>query len=112
MIEFPTSNAASSAEFFQSAFGWSHLSYGPQYTDVQLGQDQTLGFQADRDDAPTAPLVVIEVDDLDAAQAAVQAAGGTITVESFDFPGGRLRATSARTDQYVPEFRHILVGTC
>lgn len=81
MVEFPTDDAASSAEFFEAAFGWSHLSYGPQYTDVQVGGDQTLGFQADRDDAPAAPLAVIEVDDLDEAMSAVTAAGGAITLQ-------------------------------
>lgn len=89
MIEFPTVDAASSAEFFRSAFGWPHLSYGPHYTDVLLGQGQTLGFQQDAAEAPGGPLAIIEVEDLDDAMTAVQAAHGTITVPPFDFPGGR-----------------------
>ncbi|WP_324606668.1 VOC family protein [Kitasatospora azatica] len=39
--------------------------------------------------APAAPLAVIQVDDLDATRQAVIEAGGTVTVEAFDFPGGR-----------------------
>ncbi len=40
-------------------------------------------------EAPAAPLVVIAVDDLDTALAAVERAGGTITRPVFAFPGGR-----------------------
>jgi uncharacterized protein len=32
---------------------------------------------------------VIQVNDLEATRTAVLQAGGTITVEAFDFPGGR-----------------------
>ena len=35
------------------------------------------------------PLVVLEVDDLDTARGRTESAGGTITVESFECPGGR-----------------------
>ncbi|MFF7233297.1 VOC family protein [Streptomyces sioyaensis] len=33
--------------------------------------------------------MAIRTDNLEASQAAVEAAGGAITVEPFDFPGGR-----------------------
>lgn len=89
MIEFPTGDAAASATFFQDAFGLGHVACGPHYTDVQLGGDQTLGFQADAAEAPSGPLVVLEVDDLVQARAAIEAAGGRVTVEPFGFPGGR-----------------------
>ncbi|HTI31040.1 MAG TPA: VOC family protein, partial [Sphingomonas sp.] len=36
-----------------------------------------------------APLPVIQVADLEAAQTRVEAAGGTVTVAVFAFPGGR-----------------------
>lgn len=89
MVEFPSGSAADSAAFFEKAFGWSHLAYGPEYTDVALGNGQSLGFQQDPSEAPEGPLVVLEVDDLDAVRNNVLAAGGTISVEPFDFPGGR-----------------------
>ncbi|MGJ9713478.1 VOC family protein [Actinotignum sp. GS-2025d] len=89
MIEFPSNDANASAQFFKDAFTLEHLAYGPQYTDVQLGAEQTLGFQGDAGEAPAAPLVVLEVDDLTTVRADIEAAGGTITVEPFDFPGGR-----------------------
>lgn len=40
-------------------------------------------------EATSGPLTVIEVDDLDKARADIEAAGGEITTEPFDFPGGR-----------------------
>lgn len=88
MVEFPTPSAAESARFFEDVFDWPHIDYGPAYTDVQLAGGQSLGFQQNASQAPAGPLTIIEVDDLDATRQAVEAAGGTITVEPFDFPGG------------------------
>lgn len=89
MIEFPSTDAAASAEFFKSAFGLDHLAYGVQYADVQIGDGQTLGFQGDLTEAPSGPLTVFEVDDLEQARADIESAGGTVTCEPFLFPGGR-----------------------
>lgn len=89
MVEFPGPAARDSGTFFERVFGWPHLEYGPDYVDVQAGEEQTLGFQQDEHEAPRAPLVVLEVEDLAATRAAIESAGGTVTVESFDFPGGR-----------------------
>lgn len=89
MVEFPSSDAKKSGDFFQEVFGWPNLAYGPGYIDVQLGAEQTLGFQQDRHQASAAPLTIIEVDDLDDARRAIEAAGGVITREPFSFPGGK-----------------------
>ncbi|MDI2129091.1 VOC family protein [Yinghuangia seranimata] len=87
-VEFPTDSAAASGRFFQDAFGWTPTPYGPSYTDIS-GAGIGLGVQEDPDEQPPAPLVVVRTDDLAAAQAAVEAAGGVVTVPAFDFPGGR-----------------------
>lgn len=89
MVEFPSNDPAASAAFFDTAFGLESDSYGPRYEDVHLENGQTLGFQGDPSEKPASPLTVIEVNDLSAARAAIEAAGGTITVEPFSFPGGR-----------------------
>lgn len=88
LVEFPSSAAGASGEFLERAFGWAPTAYGPDYVDVQ-GGGISLGFQSDAAEQPNAPLVVIRADDLDSARAAIEAAGGTVTVEPFDFPGGR-----------------------
>ncbi|TWF82652.1 VOC family protein [Kitasatospora viridis] len=89
MVEFPTSSAGRSARFLGAVFGWAATPYGPEYLDVDCGGGVSLGFQQDSSEAPAAPLAVIQVDDLDATREAVVEAGGTVTVEAFDFPGGR-----------------------
>ncbi|MBK8868783.1 MAG: VOC family protein [Dermatophilaceae bacterium] len=88
MVEFPTSSAGASAEFFQRVFGWRGTAYGPDYQDVPMGDGVSLGFQADTSEAPAQPLVVIEVDDLASVRAEILASGGVVTVEPFSFPGG------------------------
>jgi predicted enzyme related to lactoylglutathione lyase len=89
MVEFPSTSASRSAEFFGQVFGWQFNAYGPQYTDVAFGGGFSLGFQQDADEAPAAPLVVIKVNDLDSARRSIESHGGRVTVEPFDFPGGR-----------------------
>jgi len=87
-VELPVADSARSAAFFGAAFGWSLTAFGPSYTATTTG-DVDVGLQADATEASGAPLPVIDVDDLDAALAAVTEAGGTITRAPFGFPGGR-----------------------
>jgi len=85
-IEFSSSDRAASQQFFERAFGWQFVSYGPDYCSFDhAGVDG--GIEQSTQAGP--PLVVLFTDDLDAAQAAVEASGGTITKAQFDFPGGR-----------------------
>ncbi len=53
------------------------------------GRGADLGLDADRSAQPAAPLPGIVVTDLEAALAAVEAAGAPITRPIFAFPGGR-----------------------
>jgi predicted enzyme related to lactoylglutathione lyase len=73
-IEFPSTNRAQTSTFFQAAFGWGIVSYGPTY-DALDG----AGIDGGIDQAPE------KVD----AERRVVAAGGVITRPQFDFPGGR-----------------------
>jgi uncharacterized protein len=87
-IELPAQNLGAAKSFYADAFGWSLADYGPSYSCTVTG-DVDLGLQGDSHAAPSHPLPVIAVDDLETALAAVQKAGGTITVPIFGFPGGR-----------------------
>jgi uncharacterized protein len=87
-VEFPAGATAPVEKFFAAAFGWTFQSYGPTYSSLDDGRLQG-GFQADPDDRPKAPLIVLYADDLEAARGRVLAAGGRITREIFEFPGGR-----------------------
>ena len=73
-VELPVSDIAASRAFFEEAFGWELKPFGPSYAATTTGLTD-LGLQGDRMAQSRAPLPVIEVDDLQAALAAVQKAG-------------------------------------
>lgn len=77
-----------SKHFFTEVFGWKMSPFGSAYACTMTG-DVDLGLQADPDEATTAPLVVVQVDDLQLSLQAVVKAGGVLTKEPFSFPGGR-----------------------
>jgi hypothetical protein len=87
-IELPARDIAATKRFYENAFGWSMAAFGPSYASTTTG-DVDLGLQADAADAPKAPLVVMAVEDLEAALKAVTQAGGKISKPIFSFPGGR-----------------------
>ena len=87
-VELPVAEIGAAKTFYEQAFGWSLTSFGPTYAATLTG-DTDVGLQADRAEATKAPLPVIEVEDLEAALAAVEAAGGRIVRSIFAFPGGR-----------------------
>ena len=85
-LELPVTDTARAKAFYSAAFGWSFNDFGPTYAATTSG-DTDVGFDADSE--RKAALPVIEVEDVDAAMAAVEAAGGRVTVPIFAFPGGR-----------------------
>lgn len=86
-VELPVRDIEASAAFFEQAFGWTLNRFGPTYAATTTGITD-LGLQGDPKEQTTAPLPVIEVDDLEAALAAAKQAGGAITRPIFAFPGG------------------------
>ena len=74
--------------FYGAAFGWEMTGFGPTYACTLTG-DVDVGLQADPAERAHAPLIVIQVEDLEQALAAVERAGGTISKPIFSFPGGR-----------------------
>jgi hypothetical protein len=87
-VELPVRGIGAAKEFYERAFGWSMTTFGPTYAATLTG-DTDVGLQADPGETTKAPLPVIEVEDLEAALAAVEAAGGRIVRPIFAFPGGR-----------------------
>ncbi|HHY51352.1 MAG TPA: VOC family protein [Alphaproteobacteria bacterium] len=86
-IEFPSAAGVRTRTFFGEAFGWRFTNYGPTYDAIDdAGIDAGIDSSENR---TAAPLAVIRTDDLEAAERAVLAAGGSITRPAFDFPGGR-----------------------
>lgn len=86
-IEFPSTNRAATSAFFNAAFGWGTISYGPDYDALS-----DAGLDGGVDQAPekvAATIAIVRTDNLDDAERRVLAAGGTITKPQFDYPGGR-----------------------
>ncbi len=90
-VEFPSSDIPATKLFFEKAFNWSFQDYGPDYTAFS---DQGLdgGFfksELSSTSKSGGVLVVLLSNDLAASYAKVTSAGGTISQEIFDFPGGK-----------------------
>jgi predicted enzyme related to lactoylglutathione lyase len=87
-IELPARDLGAARTFYSAVFGWELADFGPSYSCTMTG-NVDLGLQGDLGEAPKMPLPVVLVDDIEAAQAAVAGAGGTISKPVFAFPGGR-----------------------
>lgn len=88
-VELPSVTAHElTRAFYAKAFDWVFTDYGPDYSATSSGTVD-VGLNGQPDDALSAPLPVIRVDDLDGAFEAVTKAGGVIARPIFEFPGGR-----------------------
>jgi len=90
-IEFASTDIERTKQFYAAVFGWSFQDYGPEYASF-TGAGIDGGFaKSEAHDTPSkfAPLIVLYSSDLKATEAAIIAAGGSIVVPTFEFPGGR-----------------------
>ncbi|MHA6721249.1 VOC family protein [Sphingomonas sp. RS6] len=87
-LELPAGDLPALKAFYERAFDWQFTDFGPSYAATMSG-DTDLGLDGDVERGSGQMLPVIAVDDLEATLAAVEAAGGTVTVPIFAFPGGR-----------------------
>lgn len=90
-IEFSSTDIEQTKKFYSTVFGWTFQDWGPEYIDFH-GAGIHGGFaKVEAHDGPAkfAPLVVLYSSDLEATEKAVAAAGGSIVVPTFAFPGGR-----------------------
>jgi predicted enzyme related to lactoylglutathione lyase len=84
-FELPTSGIGTSTDFFGKAFGWGNKAYGPGYSEIiEAGVLGGLSSAAEL----SGPTIGIRTDDIEAAVAAIEKAGGTITVPPYPYPGG------------------------
>ena len=90
-VELAARDISATKAFFTEVFGWSFEDFGPDYT-AFAGQGVDGGFfKSDLASSPDSggALVVIYSHGLEATQATIEAAGGTIVRPIFPFPGGR-----------------------
>lgn len=90
-VEFPAKNLKATKSFFEAAFGWSFVDYGPDYAAFS---DQGLDggfFKSDlaASAAKGSALIVFYSDRLEETQSKIERAGGRIVKPIYNFPGGR-----------------------
>jgi uncharacterized protein len=90
-VEFPAKDLKGTKSFFQAAFGWTFVDYGPEYTAFS---DQGLDggfFQSELASSTQkgAALIVLYSDQLEDTFAKIEKAGGFIIKPIYSFPGGR-----------------------
>jgi predicted enzyme related to lactoylglutathione lyase len=90
-VELGVSDLAATKKFYSDAFGWRFQDYGPDYAGIQgtADGDEVGGLNAMSEPGQGGALVLLYSEDLDATLAAVERAGGGVTVPPFDYPGGR-----------------------
>lgn len=90
-LEIPTKDILATKSFFEQAFGWTFVDYGPEYTCfLNVGIDGGF-FQAERESVTEhgSALIVLYSKDIEDSLSKVLHAGGTIIKPIFEFPGGR-----------------------
>jgi hypothetical protein len=88
-VELNSPDFAASSQFFAEVFGWAFQPFAaPDYLVAPHGEafGVDAGLLPSRDGAPRA-VPVIRVDSLEAVRERLEAAGGTVVVEPFEFPG-------------------------
>jgi len=87
-IEFPVLDIQAAKRFYGTVFGWTFQDWGDEYASFKDGR-LSGGFAKAAAVQPGGPLVVMYALDLPGIKDAVVAAGGEITKEIFEFPGGK-----------------------
>lgn len=88
-IEFSVLDMDESKRFYAAAFGWTFNDYGPDYAGIRKEGGEAGGLRHAGSVVTGGPLVILYSEHLEETLAAVRGAGGRITKEPFDFPGGR-----------------------
>ncbi|MEX2528593.1 MAG: VOC family protein [Gemmatimonadota bacterium] len=89
-IEFVVTDMEEAQRFYTAAFDWAFTDYAPTYAGIQRRQGgEAGGLRVGEEVTQGGPLVILYSRDLEDTLRRVREAGGEITVEPFDFPGGR-----------------------
>lgn len=90
-VEYPAKDIAATKRFFEAAFRWAFVDYGPDYAAFS-NQGLDGGFFRSELSSTSeigASLTIFYSQNLAATEVKVKNAGGVITKEIFSFPGGR-----------------------
>ena len=90
-VELPAADLNATKAFFNHAFQWQFTDYGSDYTAFANAGINGGFYKAELKSAAAqgAALIVLYSHALEETQEKVISAGGTISTETFSFPGGR-----------------------
>ncbi len=90
-VEFPAKDIEVAKSFFKSAFGWSFVDYGSEYSAFSDAGINGGFFKSDLSalTANGGALIVLYSGDLEKTQLKITSIGGRIIKPVFSFPGGR-----------------------
>ena len=87
-IEFKTKDIEVAKSFYNEVFGWVFLHYGPDYASFKESGIYG-GFERTEGAIQNGVLVVLFHENLNEVKDKVIQAGGKISVDIFEFPGGK-----------------------
>lgn len=90
-VEYPARDLEATKRFFEKAFGWGFVDYGPDYAAFS-GQGLDGGFFRSESVSTTddgGALLVFYSENLESTLAKVEANDGRVVKPIFSFPGGR-----------------------
>lgn len=92
-VELAVDDLEAAKAFYTKALGWSFNDYGGEYAGIQdprnPGQEVGGLNPVPAKSRGDGVLALIRTTDADEALASIQAAGGRVTTEMHDYPGGR-----------------------
>jgi predicted enzyme related to lactoylglutathione lyase len=90
-VEFPAADFDAVQAFYEKAFNWTFVDYGPEYRAFNDGKLDGGFRKADlkSTSATGGALIVLYAKDLEATRDKVIASGGDVILDIFSFPGGR-----------------------
>ena len=101
-VELPSATAHELTRgFYAKAFGWDFTDFGPDYSAMTTG-DVDVGLNGQPEEALSAPLPVIRVDDLEAAFDAVPRQVGSSPSRSSPSRAGVASTLSIRREASSP----------
>ncbi len=90
-VELPAKDIKIAKSFFKSAFGWSFVDFGDEYTAFSNAGVNGGFFKSDRPALTSngSALIVLYSENLEKTQLKIESLGGSIIKQTFAFPGGR-----------------------
>ena len=86
-VEMDVSDIGRAKAFYGGVFGWTFVDYGEEYCEFNDGRMKG-GFSLSDRVETRGPLIVLYHSDLENLVTRIEAHGGKITREKFQFPGG------------------------